>query len=106
MSISSLSSSFTIQHTINNSSTYVYEHFEFIFAAFATLVDTYFNKIITTDSPKSHNPLKSVYFIQVLSIVLAIVAYSAGIMVSAFAFPLCSKLCRRNGLKLTTDLLF
>ena len=46
MSISSLSSSSTVQHTINNSSTYVYEHFEFIFVAFSTLINIYFYKII------------------------------------------------------------
>ena len=46
MSISSLSSSSTVQHTINNSSTHVYEHFEFIFVAFVTLVNTYFDKKI------------------------------------------------------------
>ena len=44
MSISSLFSSFTVQHTINNLSTYVYEHFEFIFGAFTTLVNTYLAK--------------------------------------------------------------
>ena len=73
MSISCLSSSFTVQHTINNSPTYLYEHFEFIFATFATLVDTYFGKVITTDSPKCHNPLKSVYLCwQYLPIMLAL----------------------------------
>ena len=34
---------------------------EFIFAAFATLVNGYFDKIITTDSPKPHNPVKNMY---------------------------------------------
>ena len=34
---------------------HVYKHFEFIFVAFATLFSTHFDKIITTDSPKSHN---------------------------------------------------
>ena len=53
MSNSSLSSSSTVQHTNNNSFTYAYEHFEFIFVAFATLVITYFDKIITIDLPKS-----------------------------------------------------
>ena len=33
----------------------------------------YFDKIIATDSPKSHNPVKNVHFIQILSIVLPIV---------------------------------
>ena len=64
MSIRSLSSSSTVQHTINNSSTYVYKHFEFIFVAFATLFNTHFDKIITTNSPKSHNPVKNVQFCQ------------------------------------------
>ena len=36
MSISSLSSSSIVRHTINNSFTYVYKHFEFIFVTFAT----------------------------------------------------------------------
>ena len=40
MSISSHSSSSTVQHAITISSLYVYEHFEFIFVAFATLVNT------------------------------------------------------------------
>ena len=35
MSISNLSSSSTVQHTINNSSIYVNKHFDFIFVAFA-----------------------------------------------------------------------
>ena len=67
MSISRLSSFSTIQHTINNSSTYVYKHFEFTFVAFETFFNTHFDKIITTDSSKSHNPMKSVHFIQILS---------------------------------------
>ena len=76
---------------------YVYEHFEFIFVAFATLVNTYFDKIIAKDSPKSHNPVKSMHFIQILSIVLEIIAYYAtGIMLSAFAFLLCSNICWHN----------
>ena len=72
MSISSLSSSSAVQHTINNSSTCVYEHFEVIIVTFATLVNIPFDKIITTHSPKSHNPVKSEYFIQILSIMLAV----------------------------------
>ena len=48
-------------------------------------------KLFTTDSPKPHNPVKSVHFIQIVSIMLAIVAYYAGIMLIAFAFLLCSK---------------
>ena len=89
MSINSLSSSSTVQHAINNSSMYVYECFEFIFVVFVTLVNTYFDKIIATDSPKSHNPVKNVLFIQILSMVMANVAYYAGIMLNAFAFLLC-----------------
>ena len=57
MSVCSLSSFSGVQHTINNSSTYVYEHFEVIIVTFATLVNTHFDKIITTHSPKSHNPV-------------------------------------------------
>ena len=41
ISNSSLSSSPTVQRTNNNSFTYVYKHFEFIFVVFATLVYTY-----------------------------------------------------------------
>ena len=40
-------------------------------------------KSFTTDSPKPHNPVKSVLFIQIVSIMLAIVAYYAGIMLIA-----------------------
>ena len=98
-SISSLSSSSTVQYTINNLSIYLYQHFEFIFVTFATLVNAYFDKIITTDSPKSNNPVKSVHFTQILSIVLATFAYYAGIMLNAVAFLSCSKLCWHNRLK-------
>ena len=80
VSICSLSSSSTVQHTINNSSKDVYEHFELIFVAFETLFNTYFDKSFTKNSPKPHNPVKSVLIIQIVSIVLAIVAYYAGIM--------------------------
>ena len=59
---------------------WVQSHFELIFVAFATLFNTYFDKSFTKNSPKSHNPVKSVLFIQIVSIVLAIVAYYAGIM--------------------------
>ena len=108
MSISSVSSSSTVQHTINNSSIYLYENFEFIFVAFATLFNTHFDKIIATDSPKSHNPVKSVHFIQILSIVLAIFAYYAGIMLNAFAFLLCavtifSEMVSHYNIQFTTD---
>ena len=99
MSISSLPRSSTLQHTINKLSTYVYKHFEFIFIAFATLVNAYFDKITTIDSPKSHNPVKIMHFIQILSILLAIFNYYADIMLNAFAFLLCSKLCWHNRLK-------
>ena len=64
MSISSLSSSTTVWHTINNSSMYVYKHLELIFVVCATLFNTRF----TTDLSKSHIP-----------IVLAIFAYYAGL---------------------------
>ena len=62
MSISSLSRSPTVQYTINNSSTYVYEHFEFIFVASVTLVNTYFDKVIATDPPNSHNAVKCTFY--------------------------------------------
>ena len=69
---------------------YVYKHFEFIVVAFGTLVNAYFDEIITTNSPKSHNSVKNMCFIQILPIVLAILAYYAGIMLNAYAFLLCS----------------
>ena len=37
----------------------VYKHVEIILFAFATLVNAHFDKIVTTDSPKSHNPVKN-----------------------------------------------
>ena len=46
MSIGSLSSSSTVQCTINHSSKDVYKHFEFIFVAFATSFNTKIDKII------------------------------------------------------------
>ena len=36
-----------------------------MFVAFATLFITRFDKIITADSPDSHNLVKSVHFIQI-----------------------------------------
>ena len=65
MSVSCLSRSSMVLYIINNSSMYVYKHFELIFVVFTTLFTTYFDKIITTDLPKSHNPVKSVHFIQI-----------------------------------------
>ena len=38
MSISSLSGSSIVQHTINNLPTYAYKHFEIIFVAITTVV--------------------------------------------------------------------
>ena len=90
MSISSISSPSTVQHTINNSLMYVNKHFEFIFVAFGTLINAYLDEIITTNTPKSHDPVKNMYFIQIVSIVLAILAYYAGIMLNAYAFLLYS----------------
>ena len=43
-----------------------------MFVAVGTLFNTHFDKIITADSPSSHNLAKSVHFIQNLSIVLVI----------------------------------
>ena len=41
-----------------HSSTYVYEHYEFIFVTFTTLVNSYILwQIIATDSCKTHNPV-------------------------------------------------
>ena len=92
-SISSLSSSSTVQHTIKNSSTYVHECFEFIFVAF---VSVHLIHILTNLLPHILN------FIQVLPIVLTIIAYYADIMLNAFAFPLCLKLYWHNRLKPNT----
>ena len=48
---------------------YVYDCFEF-FVAFATSVNQYnFDKIIITNSSKSHNPVLTMHFIQTLSII-------------------------------------
>ena len=90
-SISCFSSSPAVQYTIKISSMYVYKHFEFIFVEFATLFNTHYDKIITTDSPKPHYPVKKVHVIQIVSIVLAMVVYYAGIMLNDFTFLLCSK---------------
>ena len=62
------------------------------FCCIYNFVKYIFDKIITIDSPKSHNPVQSVHFIQILSIMLAIFAHYAGIMLDAFAILLCSKL--------------
>ena len=68
---------------------HVCKHFEFILVAFATLVNAYSDKIITTNSPKSHNSEKNMHSIQSLSIVLVPFAYNAVIMLNAYAFLLC-----------------
>ena len=95
-----VSSFSTVQYTINNSSPYVYKHFKFNFVAFITLVNAYFGKIISTDSSKSHKSCVKMYFMQILSIVWAILPISyAGIMFNAFAFLLWSKLHWHNKLK-------
>ena len=96
MSLSSLFSSSTVQHIINNLSMYVYKHFKFIFVSLVTLFNTHFDKMITTDSLKSHNPVKSVHCTQILSVVLAIFAYYPDIIFNVFAFLLWSKLCWHN----------
>ena len=47
-----------LNYKIMSISDHVYfKHFEFIFVAFTTLISTFFDKIITTDSPKSHRAL-------------------------------------------------
>ena len=60
-----------------------------MFVAFATLFNTHFDKIIIADSPNSHNLVKSVHFIQILSIVLAILpimlALSSMLLLSCYA---------------------
>ena len=58
------------------------------------------------NSPKSYTPVKNVHFPQILPTVLSIFAYYAGIMLNAFAFLLCSKLCWHNRLKLSLPMWF
>ena len=100
MSISSLSISSTIQHTINNSSTYVC-----IFnslTSFLLHLQLYSVQILTKSLPLIHPNLTilwKIHFTQILSIVPTIFAYYAGIVLNAFAFLLCSKLCWHNRLK-------
>ena len=65
------------------------------FVAIVILVNTYFDKIIAT-APPNLTILWNVHFIHILPTELAIVAYYAGIMLNAFGFPLCSKLCWHN----------
>ena len=85
ISISSLSSSSTVQQTINNSSTYVYKHFEFIFLHLQLKSMHILTKSLPPyNSPKSYTPVKNVHFPQILPTVLAIFAYYAGIMLNAF----------------------
>ena len=101
MSISSLSSSSTVQHTINNSSTYVYKHFEFILFHLQLYLIHVLTKALSQIRPNL-TILWKVYFIQILSIVLANFTYNAGIMLNAIDFLLCSKyLCWHNRLKPT-----
>ena len=94
ISMHSLSSSSSVQHMINNSSTYVYvyKHFEFIFVAFATLVNTY-------SLPQIYPNLTILWKCAFYANFVATFAYYAGIMLNAFALPLCSKLCWHNRLK-------
>ena len=82
LSITSLSSSSSIQHTIKNSSTYVhvYEHFETIFVAFATLANTYLRTLYHSFTQIWKYTFN---FIKQLSIVLETVTYYAGIMLNA-----------------------
>ena len=80
MNINSLSSSSTVQHTINNSSSYISINTlnSLFFVAFATLINAYFDKIITADSPKSHQVLilwkfcNSLIVLAILPIMLAL----------------------------------
>ena len=73
-SISSLSSSSTLQYTINNSSTYLYEHSEFILLHLQ-LYSIHVDKTITTDSPKS-------FYINFVSCSGNCCLYNAGILCS------------------------
>ena len=85
MSISSLSSSSSVQYIINNTSTYVYKHFKIHFVSFANLVNAYFDKIITLIHPNlTILRVKNMHFLQSLSIALAVLAYYA----HCFCFPI------------------
>ena len=55
ISICSLLVPLTAQHIIKKLSTYVHKQL---------LINAYFGKIIITDSPKSHNPVKNMYLYQ------------------------------------------
>ena len=82
-------------YSLNNLSTYTYKHFEF---PFATLVNTYLTKSLPHINPNLTILAKHVFDI-IFSIMLAIFAYYAGIMLNAFITPLCLKLCWHNRLK-------
>ena len=49
---------YSLAHTAIHIHSYMYQHFEFLFV-------TQFDKVITTDSLKSHNSVQSMYFMQV-----------------------------------------
>ena len=57
---------------------YMYRHF-------LLHLQLQFDKVITTDSLRSHNPMQSMWSIQVLSNMLAICTYYADIMLNVFA---------------------
>ena len=104
MSISSLSSSCTVQHTINNSYSYICIIIT-LWIYFCCICN--FNQCIFwqnhycgfTQISLGINPVKNLH-------VLAIFAYYAGSMLNAFAFLLCSNLCwhkRLNPIHMRVD---
>ena len=103
MSISSLSSSSTVQHTINDSCKDVYEYFEFISVAFATLFNTQFDKIIY------HRYTKTSQSCEKCAFYTDCVNYAGNCCLlcwhyaHCFAFLLYSKLCQHNRSKATLE---
>ena len=95
MSINSLSSSSTVLkiylHTHINTLNSLLFHF-------ATLVNTYLTKSLPHINPNL-TILGKTCILYNFSIMLAIFAYYAGIMLNAFTTLLCSKLCWHNRLK-------
>ena len=96
--ISNLSSLSTVQHTIKNSSIHVYKRFEFISVAFATLVNTHFDKILSKDSPKSHNPVNVYIYTNFVNCAgnFCVLCWHYA---QCFCHPIILKLCWHNRLK-------
>ena len=91
MSIGSLSSS-KISSTQLASCIYINTSNTFLLYLQSSFCQYIFDKIITTESPKSHNPVQNMYCIQILSFMLVLCSVT-------FVTLLCSKLCWHNWLK-------